>query len=210
MLYSAPVALPLPLVALALALGAAMAWAVVAPGAPALDGRLFLALNGRPLPAAAEVGVRLVSHLGLFPTNAALWGGYLLVVGVPSGTVGPGVAAAGGLVGVWAACRAIKMIVNRQRPHGVIDGARLVGLTPSGSAFPSSHAALSLYSAAVATELLALSRLEATAAFALALGVALARVYIGAHYPRDVLGGALIGAAGAIVSLVAAGGSGGG
>jgi undecaprenyl-diphosphatase len=84
---------------------------------------------------------------------------------------------------------AIKLAVRRPRP-------RLAGLpplteTPTGLSFPSAHTSTS-----VAATLL-YSRLGMPALPMLKLGAALAysRIYLGVHYPSDLLGGAVLGAA---------------
>jgi undecaprenyl-diphosphatase len=104
-----------------------------------------------------------------------------------------------GLIAVWALCRLTKRKVGRTRPHEALPDARLVGRVPGGSSFPSSHAALTVYSATMAT-LLGFS--AAPGLWLVAGAVAYARVYLGVHYPRDILGGAALGAAGAVAALL--------
>jgi len=84
----------------------------------------------------------------------------------------------------------IKPLVQRPRPCQVLSDVR----TPAGCgpaySFPSSHAA---NSAGLMT-LLALSYPVWTpVAASIALAVGLSRVYVGVHYPSDVLGGFLLG-----------------
>ena len=85
----------------------------------------------------------------------------------------------------------------RQRPYEVMPAKVLVPHAPDTS-FPSDHATLAL---AVTVALGTLNR-----RFAWFLGmfsslVLLARVYIGVHYPTDVLGGAVLGTLAALVVL---------
>src|SRR6478609_7102198 len=90
----------------------------------------------------------------------------------------------------------IKLAVKRPRP--VLDGLPPLGGAPSSLSFPSAHATSSF---AVAT---AMCRVDpaTSAAFLVALALALGRPYLGMHYPSDVLAGALIGIAlGLIVPL---------
>jgi len=91
---------------------------------------------------------------------------------------------------------AIKLAVRRPRP--VLEGLPPLGGAPSSLSFPSAHATSSF---AVAT---AMCRVDpaTSAAFLVALVLALGRPYLGMHYPSDVLAGALIGVAlGLIVPL---------
>ena len=89
----------------------------------------------------------------------------------------------------------IKMVTDRQRPFDVLPNVNtisLLGLTSaSGPAFPSGHAARAFAVAA----LLSFGRGPRiyVISFALAGCVAVSRVYLGLHWPSDVLFGALLG-----------------
>jgi membrane-associated phospholipid phosphatase len=90
----------------------------------------------------------------------------------------------------------VKLVVKRPRP--VLEGLPPLGGSPSSLSFPSAHATSSF---AVAT---AMCRVDpaTSAAFLVALALALGRPYLGMHYPSDVLAGALLGIAlGLIVPL---------
>lgn len=92
----------------------------------------------------------------------------------------------------WAASNLVKFTVAEPRPCRSI--ARLTTLLscppPGDYAFPSNHAALAGASAAALW--LAWRRLGVLAA-ALALLMGFSRVYVGVHYPHDVLAGFAIG-----------------
>jgi undecaprenyl-diphosphatase len=93
----------------------------------------------------------------------------------------------------------LKLLSRRPRPFVTEpDPAPLVG-THLDLTLPSGHAATSFAGALVLA--VAIRRGWATALLvALAAGVALSRVYVGVHYPSDVLAGAFVGiAAGAAV-----------
>jgi undecaprenyl-diphosphatase len=86
---------------------------------------------------------------------------------------------------------AIKPLVARPRPFVAVPASRVVGTyRPPTFAFPSGHAALSFAAATVLA--FAVPRRRAIW-FTLAALIAVSRVYIGVHYPLDVLCGATIG-----------------
>jgi membrane-associated phospholipid phosphatase len=82
---------------------------------------------------------------------------------------------------------ALKIAVGRRRP--ALPGLPPLTGTPTGLSFPSAHASTGFAGA------LAYSRLglPAPALYGLAGSLALSRLYLGVHYPSDVLAGALLG-----------------
>jgi membrane-associated phospholipid phosphatase len=88
---------------------------------------------------------------------------------------------------VYVANTALKFTIRRRRP--ALAGLPPLTGTTTGLSFPSAHAATSFAGALV------YSRLGVPAAplYALAGGMGLSRVYLGVHYPTDILAGALLG-----------------
>ncbi|HUH07423.1 MAG TPA: phosphatase PAP2 family protein [Egibacteraceae bacterium] len=91
----------------------------------------------------------------------------------------------------WNLSQQSKTRVRRQRPYEA-DGVRRLIRPPAGSSFPSGHAAVG---AAVMTVLADQSRGPTGRALfrSMAAYVAFTRVYVGVHYPTDVVGGAGLG-----------------
>lgn len=87
--------------------------------------------------------------------------------------------------------RVVKELVLRERPCQALDGVRLLVGCGAGKSFMSSHAANTM-GAAIVLGLFYPRSLWPLVAFALLTG--LSRVYLGVHYPSDVLAGALFGA----------------
>ena len=100
----------------------------------------------------------------------------------------------------YVAAGLVKSVVGRERPAGLVD-ANLLDGNVSGIGFISGHAAVA---AALATAAVPyLSRRGRRVAWALAWSVAIARVYVGAHLPLDIVGGAAVGwAIGSLVHYV--------
>jgi undecaprenyl-diphosphatase len=85
----------------------------------------------------------------------------------------------------------LKAAAHRPRPFETIPAADpLLGGATIGQSMPSGHAATSFAGAVALTYLFPRS---APYVFVLALAIAFSRVYVGVHYPSDVLAGAALG-----------------
>lgn len=92
---------------------------------------------------------------------------------------------------------ALKSAVGEHRPAGT----HPLLAVPHSASFPSGHAATSVACAAV---LSALAPRAAPAFLVLAAAIAYSRLYVGVHFPLDVIAGAALGAATALLLLAAA------
>jgi membrane-associated phospholipid phosphatase len=94
-------------------------------------------------------------------------------------------------LGSYYAAKAVKRWIGRGRPLDLVEGVLARGKPATGHGFVSGHAAVST---ALAFELTAGLRGPArTLPLCVPPVVAFARVYVGAHLPLDVLGGAALG-----------------
>jgi len=97
--------------------------------------------------------------------------------------------------------RVPKQLVQRERPGTTVPDAILRGVHPGGLSFTSGHAIITFAIAGLLV--LVLPRRWGVVAVLLASLNAVARVYLGAHNPLDVVGGAAIGLAlAAVLDLV--------
>ncbi len=95
----------------------------------------------------------------------------------------------------------LKHAVQRARPCHVVSGVRLLAGCTLSSAMPSNHASNMFAVAGTLAPLLAGWRWVAVV---LAVGVAYSRLYLGVHYPSDVLVGAVWGGAVGLTLALAA------
>jgi undecaprenyl-diphosphatase len=92
----------------------------------------------------------------------------------------------------------LRQWLGRDRPPLVYPDPRPLVHVPHSGAFPSGHAASAF---AAATVIAWASRPLAVPAYVLAALVAWSRVYVGVHWPLDVIGGAALGTLVAIALL---------
>ena len=85
----------------------------------------------------------------------------------------------------------LKNLVARPRPYEMVEGLMPLIARPSDYSFPSGHTGSSFAAAAVLYG--QLPKKWGIAALVLAVLMGISRLYLGVHYPSDVLAGALIG-----------------
>jgi membrane-associated phospholipid phosphatase len=106
--------------------------------------------------------------------------------------------AMGTVLGTYALNTVVKLVVRRRRPS--LPGLAPLTSTPTQLSFPSAHASTSFAGALAYTRL----GLPVVPLYALAKGLGVSRLYLGVHYPSDVLAGALLGT---VVAALATDGS---
>jgi membrane-associated phospholipid phosphatase len=150
-----------------------------------LDEQLLLFARTRAHSPSAERAVAAFSRLG---EHGAIW----LAIGV-AGSAWDRTRARGfrrarrTVLATYALNTLVKVCVRRPRP--VLAGFPPLIATPTALSFPSAHASTSLAGAIS----YARAGLDPLPLLSLAGALSLSRVYLGVHYPSDVLGGALLG-----------------
>lgn len=131
------------------------------------------------------------------PLRAVMQAGSLVAVAVAAGAAlawrKPRLALDLGVAGVgaWFAAKGVKAIVGRDRPGGILDTVIHRGPVDTGLGFPSGHVAVATALAAVASPYL--GRTARRVVWSAVAVVAVARIYVGAHLPADVVGGFAVG-----------------
>ena len=104
------------------------------------------------------------------------------------------------MIGLIVTNLAIKNLVARIRPYEMIQGLNCIVPLADDWSFPSGHTTNSLACAWVLFK--KTPRKFGVPALILAILIAFSRLYVGIHYPTDVLGGALIGIASACLAML--------
>lgn len=157
--------------------------------------RVFSALNGG-LPDALQVVLLPVMQAGSLA--AVFAAGVLALVARRPRLAGLLVLAGGS---AWILAKLVKRVVERGRPEMYFHDVVIRGAVQMGQGFPSGHAAVIAAMATVASPYL--GRTGRILVWAVAVLVALARVYIGAHLPLDVVAGFAVGwGFGSLLNLV--------
>lgn len=140
-------------------------------------GDLLRRTRSGPLDRVIAAATDLGSMYGVLGVGCALWGAGYHRLARDVVTVGST---------AWTVAQGAKTRVKRERPYEAEGVVRLIR-PPTGSSYPSGHAAV----AAAMMSVIAAEgdrRVRLTAR-GLTLFVSVSRIYVGVHYPSDVLGG---------------------
>lgn len=101
-------------------------------------------------------------------------------------------AGVGMLLGALTTNLILKPLVSRGRPWVTIEGFEVLTFSNDPNSFPSGHSCAA-FACSVALALVLPQKWARAAALAAAALMAFSRLYVGVHYPSDVLAGVLIG-----------------
>lgn len=137
-------------------------------------------------------------------TKGAIWFGLaagLLIAGTAHARLAALLSAGALLLAEGVINWVLKPIIRRDRPYKHPGLSRLLVSAPGPHSWPSAHAGSS---AAAAVVLAALYPLWSPLFLFVALVIAYSRVYVGVHYPLDVLAGIVVGTLSAVAVLALA------
>ena len=175
-----------------------IATAIAVRPLPGWEVNLFRAMND--LPRQAEWPMWVMQQAGMV---FALPTGAIILWFVVRNWRPPVALVAGGIVFGWTAARIIKAYVDRGRPGALIDNVSFGWRTPIETyGYLSGHAVVAVTLAVVLSPYM--PRWLRWSLYGLAAVVCFSRMYMGAHFPLDVIGGAAFGVViGSSVNLMA-------
>lgn len=97
-----------------------------------------------------------------------------------------------GTLSLWLLVETIKATIRRPRPY-ILEGMRIVGTRMPGRSFPSGHTTQIFFFVTLLAQHYHFAWWADLLLYGIAVGVGLTRMYVGAHYPRDVIAGAVLG-----------------
>jgi membrane-associated phospholipid phosphatase len=163
-----------------------------------IDTRIFMLLNTQGYPIWLDRVIWLVTQLGNMLTALIaafvffLLNYHYLALEILFGTLT-----------LWLLVETIKSLTDRDRPYLTLDKARVIGWREKGESFPSGHTTQGFFLMTLIIHSFQLGIIESTALYAIAVLVGLTRIYVGAHYPRDVIAGMVLGSVwGIIIGLM--------
>jgi undecaprenyl-diphosphatase len=164
-----------------------LAWAAIAAGSTdpsRAEINLFRLINQLPDPAGAPlVGVMQLGALAAVPVVAVV-----CVLGRRPRLAQ--LVLVSGLM-AWLLAKGFNGLVAQRPPDEQVSGVVLHGAVTPGLAFPATHVAVAAAMATVASPYISRSARRTT--WLVVALIAVARVYVGAHFPADVIGGLALG-----------------
>ena len=107
-----------------------------------------------------------------------------------------------GTLTLWLVVELVKFYIHRARPFIRLTQARIVGYRARGRSFPSGHTSQTFFMATLMAQHFHASLWLVFLLYTMAVLVGMTRMYVGAHYPRDVLAGAILGTAWGLLGVL--------
>jgi membrane-associated phospholipid phosphatase len=107
-----------------------------------------------------------------------------------------------GTLTLWFLVETIKSLADRDRPFLTLKAARVIGWRERGDSFPSGHTSQIFFLMTLFIHRFELGIGASIALYAVAVLVGFTRIYVGAHYPRDVIAGMVLGSVWGILAML--------
>ena len=107
-----------------------------------------------------------------------------------------------GTITLWLLVEIIKALSDRDRPFLTLDKTRIIGWQEKGDSFPSGHTTQTFFLTTLLIHRFELGMGVSIALYTVAALVGLTRIYVGAHYPRDVIAGVVLGSVWGILAML--------
>ena len=103
---------------------------------------------------------------------------------------------------LWLLVETIKALADRDRPFLTLEKTRVIGWREIGHSFPSGHTTQIFFLATLFIHRFQLGVGVSIVLYAVAALVGFTRIYVGAHYPRDVVAGVVLGSLWGILTML--------
>lgn len=162
-----------------------------------LDARVFMLFNMRGYPGWLDRFMWLVTQLGNM-LAAFIVAFFLFILNYRRLTI----VIIFGTLTLWLLVEIIKAVSERDRPFLTLDQARVIGWREKGDSFPSGHTAQIFFLMTLLVHHFQSGMVETVALYAIAALVGFTRIYLGAHYPRDIIAGIVLGSVWGILATL--------
>ena len=147
---------------------------------------------------------KFLDFIGIFFADYLLWivvGILIILFLIKKTRIMAIVAGASIILGRYVVVEIIKRLYSRPRPYLILDGVKkIISENHDYQSFPSGHATIFF---ALATAIYFFNKKWGIVSFVAAILVGISRIFVGVHWPLDVLAGAIVGIiSGVIVNLI--------
>jgi membrane-associated phospholipid phosphatase len=162
-----------------------------------LDSRVFMLFNMRVYPKWLDRCMWLATQLGNM--LAAFIAAFILLILSYRRLA---IEVIFGTLTLWLLVEMIKALSDRDRPFLTLDKTRVIGWLEKGDSFPSGHTTQVFFLTTLFIHYFQFGVVVTAALYTIAALVGFTRIYVGAHYPRDVIAGVVLGSVWGLLAIL--------